>query len=135
MLAGARTLYAAQLEADLARLSPQERQKVILRYDFPAEEKPWLFAATDVFAYPSGFESFGIAFLEAWAVKKPVVGCRRGAIPWVVSAGKDGLLVPEGTRPLHLAPGSPPLPRGIRRGAGRATWHLDRIPFMIPLIR
>jgi glycosyltransferase involved in cell wall biosynthesis len=23
-----------------------------------------------------------------------VIGCRRGAIPWVINAGRDGLLVP-----------------------------------------
>ena len=42
---------------------------------------------------PSGYESFGIAFLEAWATRKPVIGCRRGAVPSVVSHGRDGLLV------------------------------------------
>jgi glycosyltransferase involved in cell wall biosynthesis len=46
-----------------------------------------------VFAYPSGFESFGIAFLEAWIRAKPVIGCRAGAIPSVIEDGWDGLLV------------------------------------------
>jgi glycosyltransferase involved in cell wall biosynthesis len=47
----------------------------------------------DVFAYPSGYESFGIAYLEAWASGKPVIGCRRGAVPSVIEAGRDGLLI------------------------------------------
>jgi len=93
LIAGARTIFCDQLEMLIAELSPEERQKIILRYNFSNDEKPWLFSAIDVLAYPSGFESFGIAFLEAWAAKKPVVGCRSGAIPWVVEAGIDGLLV------------------------------------------
>jgi glycosyltransferase involved in cell wall biosynthesis len=46
-----------------------------------------------VVAYPSGYESFGIAFLEGWAAGKPVIGCRRGSTPWVISSNRDGLLV------------------------------------------
>ena len=41
----------------------------------------------------TGYESFGIDFLEALACSAPVIGCRRGAIPWVVHAGRNGLLV------------------------------------------
>lgn len=93
LIAGARTMFAAQLEAQIKAWPGRDREKIVIRYDFPEEEKPWLFAAVDVFAYPSGYESFGIAFLEAWAAGKPVIGCRRGAIPSVVSQGRDGLLV------------------------------------------
>ena len=52
--------------------------------------------ACDVFVYPSAWESFGIAYLEAWAAGKPVIGCRRGAVPWVINSGEDGLLVDYG---------------------------------------
>jgi len=93
LIAGARTLFADALEASIRQLSPAEQARIILHYNFGNDEKPWLFAATDIFAYPSGHESFGIAFVEAWAVKKPVIGCRRGAVPWVVDAGRNGLLV------------------------------------------
>ena len=70
------------------------RERTLLRYGFEEAEKATLYAALDVFTYPSGYESFGIAFLEAWASGLPVVGCRRGAIPDVVEGGRDGLLVP-----------------------------------------
>jgi glycosyltransferase involved in cell wall biosynthesis len=93
LIAGARTIYCDQLEKLLANFGPEEQKKIILKYNFDNNEKPWLFSAIDVLAYPSGFESFGISFLEAWAAKKPVVGCRLGAVPWVVEAGIDGLLV------------------------------------------
>ena len=93
LIAGARSLFVPRLEAMLDNLPAWSRRRVAVRYDFAEEEKPWLFAAVDVFAYPSGYESFGIAFVEAWAAGKPVVGCRRGAIPSLVSDGADGLLV------------------------------------------
>lgn len=93
LVAGARRPFAGQVERLLASYSPEDQAKVVFRYDFKDAEKPWLYAALDVFAYPSGFESFGVAFLEAWSCAKPVVSCRRGAIPWVVEDGKDGLLV------------------------------------------
>lgn len=93
VIAGARSMFVPHLEAMIADLRVSQRRRVTVRYDFASGEKPDLFAALDVFAYPSGFESFGIAFVEAWAAGKPVVGCRRGAIPSLVSDGIDGLLV------------------------------------------
>ena len=94
LLAGHRTLFAQQLEQMIAEFPEEDRGKIILKYNFANEEKPWLFSAIDVLAYPSGYESFGIAYLEAWAARKPVVGSTSGAIPWVIEAGVDGLLVP-----------------------------------------
>jgi glycosyltransferase involved in cell wall biosynthesis len=92
LIAGARSLFVPVIEAMLEDLPPSQRGRVRLVYDFADEQKPELFAAVDVFAYPSGYESFGIAFVEAWAAGKPVVGCRRGAVPSVVSDGIDGVL-------------------------------------------
>jgi len=94
IIAGARTLFVQELQNMVARFTPEQQKKITWVINFSEEQKPWLFSAVDVFAYPSGFESFGIAFLEAWISGKPVVGCRKGAIPWVVEAGRDGLLVP-----------------------------------------
>ena len=93
-IAGARSMFVPHLEAMIQGLPSSRRRRVTVRYDFPSEEKSDLFAALDVLAYPSGYESFGIAFVEAWAAGKPVVGCLRGAIQSLVSDGVDGLLVP-----------------------------------------
>lgn len=93
LIAGARSQFLPVIEAMLAELPPSARRQVRLLTDFSDEDKAGLFAATDVFTYPSGYESFGIAFVEAWAAGKPVIGCRRGAVPTIVNDGVDGLLV------------------------------------------
>jgi glycosyltransferase involved in cell wall biosynthesis len=93
LIAGGRTGYLPQIEQQIAALSAEQRARVTLRVDFAEELKGTLFDAIDLLAYPSGFESFGIAFLEAWAAGKPVIGCRRGAQMSVIADGTDGLLV------------------------------------------
>lgn len=97
LIAGAPTHFTSHLEELMhSQLSPAQRHRVICLNGFAEEEKPELFAACDVFAYPSQYESFGIAFIEAWAARKPVVGCDSGAVPSIVSHEVDGLLVPPG---------------------------------------
>ena len=50
-------------------------------------------AAADVMALPSSQEGIGGVYIEAWAMKKPVIACR---IPYLVIAdGVDGFLVPQ----------------------------------------
>jgi glycosyltransferase involved in cell wall biosynthesis len=93
LLAGARTPYSRQIEEMVGALPPEQRAHTTIVSDFSEEEKPNLLAACDIFALPSGQESFGIAFVEAWACGKPVVGARIGAIPSVIDEGRDGLLV------------------------------------------
>ncbi|NIV30404.1 MAG: glycosyltransferase [Anaerolineae bacterium] len=92
LLAGARTSYSLQLADMVDALPPEQRAHTAIVSDFSEEEKPNLLAASDVFVLPSGQESFGIAFVEAWACGKPVVGARIGAIPSVINEGRDGLL-------------------------------------------
>jgi len=93
LLAGARTPYSRQIADMVGALPPKQRAYTTIVSDFSEEEKPNLLAACDIFALPSGQESFGIAFVEAWACGKPVVGARIGAIPSVIDEGRDGLLV------------------------------------------
>lgn len=50
----------------------------------------------DIFVAPSRFESFGLVFLEAMRVGKPVIGCYAGGMPEVVSANISGILVEPG---------------------------------------
>lgn len=48
----------------------------------------------DVFVLPSLMEGFGIALLEAMAMSKPIVACKVGGVPEVISDGITGMLVP-----------------------------------------
>jgi glycosyltransferase involved in cell wall biosynthesis len=52
--------------------------------------------ACDCVVLPSAGEAFGIVFLEAWIVGKPVIGPRSAAVSTVVQEGLDGWLVPPG---------------------------------------
>lgn len=93
LIAGARTPYSRQIEEMINALPSEQQTHVTVVSDFSEKEKPNLVAACDMFVLPSGQESFGIAFLEAWACGKPVIGARIGAIPSVIDEGRDGLLV------------------------------------------
>jgi glycosyltransferase involved in cell wall biosynthesis len=99
VVAGGRTAYSPYLDQVLDQFSPQERGRIHHIPDFAEEEKARVFAACDVFVSPSGYESFGITFVEAWAAGKPVIGCRSGAIPTVIDEWQNGLLVPYQNAP------------------------------------
>jgi glycosyltransferase involved in cell wall biosynthesis len=93
LIAGAQTSYSPSLKSQVAQLPPELQTRVAFMDDFAEEDKPAIFAACNMLTFPSGHESFGIVFLEAWAAQKPVIGARIGAIPTVVDEGKDGLLI------------------------------------------
>jgi glycosyltransferase involved in cell wall biosynthesis len=59
-------------------------------------DMPALMAVSDVFALPSWEEPFGLVFVEAMAMKKPVVALDNGGAPEVVEHGKSGLLCAPG---------------------------------------
>lgn len=77
-------------------LGPQERPRCHLLGTISEEEKRDLLAASEMLVLPSRSESFGIAYLEAWAAKKPVIASRIGCLPEVIQEGVDGYLVPFG---------------------------------------
>lgn len=93
LIAGGRTLYAEEVERIVNEWPEAFRRRCRLNLGFQEEQKPWLFGALDVLASPSGFESFGITFIEAWAAGKPVIGARSGAVESVIAEGVDGLLI------------------------------------------
>lgn len=99
LVAGGRTAYSPYLDRILDAFSSQERERVHIIPNFVEEEKPQIFAACDVFVSPSGYESFGLTFIEAWAAGKPVIGCRSGAVSSVIDEWQDGLLVPYRSAP------------------------------------
>ncbi len=77
-------------------LSDSDRERIHLLGPVSDSLKQDLLAATDVFVMPSRVDSFGIVYLEAWAYGVPVIGCRAGGVPDVISDRHDGLLVDFG---------------------------------------
>lgn len=59
-------------------------------------EREAALGAASVMALPSVNDSFGIAYLDAWRHKVPVIGCAETCCEDVISNGVDGLLVPFG---------------------------------------
>src|ERR671939_166402 len=63
------------------------------------QDKRDLQAAGQVFCMPSGTDSFGIVYLEAWLNGVPVIGARAGGVPEIISDGVDGYLIDFGDVP------------------------------------
>jgi len=80
--------FTAELKA-LARSLGIE-QRVI--FTGARSDVPRVMAACDLFTMPSFEEPFGLVFLEAMAMKKPVIALDNGGTPEVVEHGRSGLL-------------------------------------------
>jgi glycosyltransferase involved in cell wall biosynthesis len=64
---------------------------------------PRVMAACDVFTLPSFEEPFGLVFLEAMAMARPVIAIDNGGTPEVVEHGRSGLLSPPWDVPALAA--------------------------------
>jgi len=82
--------YTVELKALVERLGIQ--QNVI--FTGHRRDAARILAASDLFTMPSFEEPFGVVFLEAMAMRKPVIGIDNGGTPEVVTQGKSGLLSP-----------------------------------------
>jgi glycosyltransferase involved in cell wall biosynthesis len=60
------------------------------------EELAAAYRHAEVFALPSSGEGFGLVFLEAMAMGRPVVGGNHGGIPDIIEEGVTGFLVAHG---------------------------------------
>jgi glycosyltransferase involved in cell wall biosynthesis len=69
----------------------------------PRADIPQIMAACDVFTLPSFEEPFGLVFLEAMAMKRPVIAIDNGGTPEVVEHGLAGLLSPPWDIPALTA--------------------------------
>ncbi len=86
----------APFDQFLQRLPPSTRSRILVLGNVDDVTKRDLLAACTMLVTPSRVDSFGIAFLEAWLYRKPVIGSTAWGMADVVSAGADGLLTPFG---------------------------------------
>lgn len=134
LIAGASTTYSPTVRSQIEALPPSLQNRVAVLDNFDEAKKAEIFAACDLLVFPSGHESFGIVFLEAWASRKPVIGARIGAIPNVVTEGEDGLLIThrdtgELIQAIEALLADPALRRrlgeaGYRKVAAQYTWDI-----------
>lgn len=88
-----------QLEDLVHQLGLTERVKFLGGQDRPSVRK--LLRQCSFLVLPSRDEPFGIAILEAFASRKPVVASAVGGIPEIIENGKNGILVkPENPQAL-----------------------------------
>jgi D-inositol-3-phosphate glycosyltransferase len=59
----------------------------------PQDQLPVFYAAADIVAVPSRYESFGLVAVEALACGKPVVASRVGGLRFTIDEGTTGFLV------------------------------------------
>ncbi len=92
---------------------------------------PRVMAACDVFTLPSFEEPFGLVFLEAMAMMKPVVAIDNGGTPEVVEHGRSGLLsapwdIPELAANINRLVGDPALRASMgQRGRQRVLEYFN----------
>jgi glycosyltransferase involved in cell wall biosynthesis len=64
---------------------------------------PDLMRAVDVMCLPSHREPFGLVYVEAALVERPVIACDAGGAPEIINHGETGLLIPPGQNVPALA--------------------------------
>lgn len=94
--------FSETLSHCLARLSDQQKSKIINIGSFEYDEKKHIYAAVDVVVMASNMDCFGLVYLEGWACGKPVIACKDTPQETIIDHGKNGLLVEYGN-PKDLA--------------------------------
>jgi glycosyltransferase involved in cell wall biosynthesis len=97
IIAGGTTPFTKRFKrlAQMTELPPTRPPgRVHFMEDVDENKKYEILETCDIFASPSGFESFGITILEAWSKKKPVIACDIEASGHLIRDGDTGFLVP-----------------------------------------
>ncbi|TLP97048.1 glycosyltransferase family 4 protein [Nesterenkonia salmonea] len=102
LVVGGSTDMMEHAKAEAASLGVADRVRFLGQQPDP---RPY-FHASDVFVFPSAYESYGLVILEALACGVPVVATAVGCVPDVLTEGVNGAIV---------APGGESVREGIRR--------------------
>jgi phosphatidyl-myo-inositol dimannoside synthase len=86
------------LRPELEKLAEQSpaRDRIIFLGKLALEQLKYCYSRCDIFVMPSRQEGFGLVFLEAMALGKPVIAGNLGGATEIVSDGATGFLVPPG---------------------------------------
>lgn len=87
----ARVLRLPVSEVDVEAAAPAGSGQVRFLGFVPEEDKPLLYAAAELFVFPSLYEGFGLPPLEAMACGTPVISSNAASLPEIV--GNGGLMV------------------------------------------
>ena len=86
----------------------------------------------DIFVFPSLYEGFGVALLEALGAGKACVASRTGPIPEIIEDGKSGILIePQSSRAIADAVIRLAGDRLLREQIGIAAKHRAETMFSI----
>ncbi|MCP4219362.1 MAG: glycosyltransferase family 4 protein [bacterium] len=91
IIAGGTSPFTDSMKQLAAFIDGEER--IFFLDNIDEELKNDILCGCDIFATPSGFESFGITIIEAWKRKRPVVACRIPATKSLICEYENGLLV------------------------------------------
>jgi glycosyltransferase involved in cell wall biosynthesis len=119
--------YAAGLRGEIEDAGLAAR--IAFTGPMSAEALDELYARADIFALPSRYEGYGMAFAEALARGLPIVAARAGAVPGTVPPDAGILVPPDDAdaleEALSLLIGDP----GRRRALSDAAWaHAQGLP-------
>jgi glycosyltransferase involved in cell wall biosynthesis len=92
--ADALEVHGSSFTAELKILARELGVEDCVTFAGARSDIPQIMAACDVFTLPSFEEPFGLVFLEAMAMQRPVVAVDNGGTPEVVEHGRSGLLSP-----------------------------------------
>lgn len=101
--ADAADVHGGSFTAELKQLAAELGVSEHVVFTGARTDVPQVMAACDVFTLPSFEEPFGLVFLEAMAMAKPVVAIDNGGTPEVVKHGESGLLSPAWDVPALAA--------------------------------
>lgn len=84
------------IQGAIARMRHAAGGRILNLDDVSELEREQALEDCDVFCMPSISDSFGIAYLDAWRHRKPVIGCRGCCAESIIDHGRTGLLVEFG---------------------------------------
>jgi glycosyltransferase involved in cell wall biosynthesis len=90
--ADAQEVESGSFTEELKMLARSLNVEAAVTFTGARSDVPAIMAACDLFTMPSFEEPFGLVFLEAMAMKRPVVALDNGGTPEVVEHGRSGLL-------------------------------------------